>query len=459
MRRHRKPAFGLLVIILVAAPARADSPPKAVPWKFDVVTLKTTPATVLRGLLGEETPRGMRFQVVQRKPGRPTHVFATLLKRDEIGQIERLSDEDRKLLQERIQEIEQNSPEAEKERLGALELQPIAWGDKKEGGWRYSSDFFDLTSNAPEEIVRRTVLHLEQIYTAYARFLPPRHQGGRPTAVLLLTDLNDYRKMLLEQKQPFLNPAFFDPASNRIVCASDLELLGQKLASVKHAHQRMRAELDKAEAEFSKLYKGKERAAMLQPIADKRRELNAADKRNNDLFNLATRTLFATLYHEAFHAYAASFVYPPPAELPRWLNEGLAQIFETALIDAGELRIGHADAARLTRAKDALKKNELVSLTDLLCSGPKQFMLAHVGNKQVSDRYYLTSWGLASFLTFERRLLGSAALDRYVEALREGQDERTAFEELTGQPLPQFETEFRKYLQHLQPDGTVATAK
>src|SRR5258707_1322009 len=130
-----------------------------------------------------------------------------------------------------------------------------------------------------------------------------RDEGGRPTSVLLITDLKEYSRMLREQKQQFLNPAFYDPAGNRIVCASDLEGLGQKLAAVKQVHQRMRADLDRAEADYSKLYKGKERLALLQPIPDKRRELNAADKRNNDQFDPATPVLFAPLYHQAVHGY------------------------------------------------------------------------------------------------------------------------------------------------------------
>src|SRR5206468_381524 len=117
---------------------------------------------------------------------------------------------------------------------------------------------------------------------------------------------------------------------------------------------------------YTKLYKGKELTAFREVITDKRRQLQAAGAKNQLLFDQATQLLFATLYHEAFHAYVASFVYPTSAgELPRWLNEGLAQIFETALIDAGDLRIGHADKARLARAQDAAKKGEMIPLADL----------------------------------------------------------------------------------------------
>jgi hypothetical protein len=446
----------LLPLVLTPETARADTPtdtPAA--WKFEAVHLKN--GAILLGLVTEETPLQIRFQNVRRAPGRPTVVIHTTFKKGEIAKLEKLPAEDHKKLEEHVQELEQNTPQGEKERMGGLELKPVAWGLNPKGGWRYESDHFALLSDAPEEIVRRSALRLEQIYGAYTRFLPPRHKGGQPTTILLISDVAEYRKTLAAMNQKVLNLAVFDPAGNRIVCASDLRQLGDELARLRKLHHEIWEDLNKKEADYNKLYKGKELAALLQLITDKRRQLGNADVRNNQLFDQATQLLFATLYHEAFHAYLAGFVYPPKAgEVPRWLNEGLAQIFETAIIDAGDLRVGHADAARLARAKEAAKKGDLVSLADLLRSGPKQFALGHIGDRQVSDRHYLTSWAVAFNLTFDRRLLGSAALDRYVQALQEGMDAKAAFEELAGQPLAQFEADFRKYLQQLQPDGSLA---
>jgi hypothetical protein len=181
-----------------------------------------------------------------------------------------------------------------------------------------------------------------------------------------------------------------------------------------------------------------------------------ADQMNNATFERDTHQMFSTLYHEAFHAYANSFVYPfRTGELPRWLNEGLAQIFETAIVEAGELRVGHADYNRLVKAKDALRKGELVSVEQLLNSAPKHFLLVHVGERQISDQYYLSAWAVTFYLTFEKRLFGSKEMDRYVRQVADQEDPRAAFEELTGQKLPQFEKEFMRYLQNLQVDGTV----
>jgi hypothetical protein len=102
-------------------------------------------------------------------------------------------------------------------------------------------------------------------------------------------------------------------------------------------------------------------------------------------------------------------VYPrSEGEVPRWLNEGLAQIFESAIFEAGELRVGRADPKRVAALRE-MKKNEL-PLVELLRSGPKQFQVEHAGDREVSDRHYLTSWALAYYLTFDRKILGTKAL-------------------------------------------------
>ena len=86
-------------------------------------------------------------------------------------------------------------------------------------------------------------------------------------------------------------------------------------------------------------------------------------------------------------------------KVPRWLNEGLAQIFESAVAEAGELRVGQADPARLARVKRALQQTRkpdcLVSVADLLKARPRDFVVAHASGKQVADRHYLAAWALA----------------------------------------------------------------
>src|SRR5207249_4255861 len=111
---------------------------------------------------------------------------------------------------------------------------------------------------------------------------------------------------------------------------------------------------------------------------------------------------------------------------------------------------------RLTRAKDAVRKGELVPLARLVRSAPKDFLAAHAGDRAATGGYYLTAWAVAFHLTFERRLLGTPALDRYFRAAAGGAAPEAAFADLVGEPLPAYEAAFHQYLSQLQPDGTVA---
>ena len=58
--------------------------------------------------------------------------------------------------------------------------------------------------------------------------------------------------------------------------------------------------------------------------------------------------MFVRLFHEAFHAYLENYVYPQTDhDVPRWLNEGLAQVFEGGQLESGSLRLDAPDTARL----------------------------------------------------------------------------------------------------------------
>src|SRR5262249_3756167 len=136
MRRNCILPFVLVMACLIVGVRGQAESPAPPPWKLERVELKN--GVVLEGLVTEDSPRLIRFQNVRRKPGRPTVVFHTTIKRDEIATVRRLPEDERKRLQERIEELEQDTPQAEKERMGGLELEVIPWGTTPKGGWRYT---------------------------------------------------------------------------------------------------------------------------------------------------------------------------------------------------------------------------------------------------------------------------------------------------------------------------------
>ena len=430
-------------------------------WPLDVVTLKN--GAKFEGLIVESLPGGLKFRVVKRPPGKPTLTFTTFIDKKEMAEAKRLNDADRKALIERLAALDPDG-RGERRRMDELELGKVDWLGRKNAAAIYEGEQFTLISGAPEEVTRRAAVRLDQIYTAFARFFPPRYEPARPTRVELSGDLDQYRLLLKPIGGVVLNPAIFDPVGNRILCGTDMRRLGDEMQQARVRHLQQIAGVDKYEAGLRELYKGnkQELDRFLAASKKEREKVFAAERENGRTFDLATRRLFAVLYHEAFHSYAASYVYPArtPAEvkqgkgtgeLPRWLNEGLAQIFETPILEAGELRVGHADEDRLKKLHAGLV---LVPLSDLLKAGKEAFIAGHSGEQAASDRTYLTSYSLAIFLMFERRALGTAGFDEYLLAVNGGEEPAKAFAKLVDQDLPAFEKDWHDFLRRLQPDGS-----
>jgi hypothetical protein len=427
-----------------------DVPSQPHGWKFDMVHLHT--GRIFQGLVLKETPAVVRFQCIRQNPGERTKLGpVTTFARYEILRIASLDSKERADLEARLEELK---PAKEQERMESIELQPAPWREQAHGALTVASDHFVLTSNAREEIVRRAAVRLEQIYEAYTRYLPPRAQKATRTQIVLVRSTAEYRQMLQKQLGDILNPALFDPAKNEITCATDLQELADNLDELRKKHQQLRDRLKEQQAILRKIPNPPEEA--VQKLAQLQAKINQADDENARMFARATQRLFQTLYHEAFHAYLAGFVYPADDnEVPCWLNEGLAQIFETAILEAGELRVD-VDPERLKHVKEALRKHQLVSVADLLKADAAKFLVGHANNQQVSDAYYLGSWALAFYLTFAQRKLGTPELDEYVRSLKNGAQPQDAFAKLVGEPLAAAEESFHRYLRALRTDGSTA---
>src|SRR5262249_30995510 len=100
---------------------------------------------------------------------------------------------------------------------------------------------------------------------------------------------------------------------------------------------------------------------------DEKKRLADVQRRNKQKAEEASNAFFRRLAHEAFHAYAENFVFPPEqGRMPRWLNEGLAQIFEAAPLDVDHLRIDAPDPQRKAALRTELNSRQPLSLAGVL---------------------------------------------------------------------------------------------
>jgi hypothetical protein len=457
---HRRCLVLAALLLVIPSAARAED------WKYDVVVLQ--PGVLpegprsLKGLLVDykEGANEIVLRVIHREDGEPTRIEPSTYsyKRSQLVSVEPLDPDDRAVLERRVRALTATPKELRKRirelKPEAVEIDFGKAGKAKGFCYRDEGEHFVLKANVKEEVFLLSVERLALIYNAYAHTLAPRITSARPTLILLAGTQADYQALLKERGLSFFNPAFFDPTRNQVVCGSDLTTLGTQFEQARKDNDRVRAELEKREAELKKVYGTKVPPAVMRPLNEARQQLAATEAANTKRFDEATHVLFRRLYHESFHAYLASFVYSGErAEMPRWLNEGLAQLFETALIEGDEVRVARPDPDRLKRAR----AGELVPLGDLLRSGPRQFLVAHASDKETSDRYYLTSWALAHYLASDGRILNTGKLDDYCRSTRLQADPLEAFAALVGlkkEELPQYEERFRAYLQNLRPAGS-----
>jgi hypothetical protein len=376
---------------------------------------------------------------------------------DEVDRVERLSEADRKELRQRLDAVDRRG-EKEEARAKGVQFTNVPWPDQASPGRQYAGPHFRLVSNANETLVRRVVVRMEDIFQAYVDGLGVRRQPTELTRIVLYRTVEEYQKWQREHGLAILNPAYYDPKRNEIVAASDLERLGVELDRLRQGHQAKLQELDQYEQRLRKHFSGQPPAALRSQVRELRRQLSLVNGENEAKYDHLRGAFFATLFHEAFHAYLDNYVYPAgTAAVPRWLNEGLAQIFETAIVDPGELRVGHVDPKRLAAVQEAVKQGRFLPLRDLLTADAGKFGVAHASEAQRADRYFLASWALAYYLRFDRKPSG-AAIDRYVQIDAQERDKLLAFRNLVDEPLETFERRFHEFLLSLRPDGRVRPA-
>lgn len=432
-------------------------------WPVEKIVLKNQKR--LEGLIQFEGPQHIEFVEIRRKPGEPMRRVFRWIPLERVEDIERLGEKERTRLSLRLREYMRRTEILER-LLGDIELVPSEFEGRP--CLKYDGRWYTLRSRADEETTRLAIVRLEQVFAGFRTYLAPRRRHRETLQIVILGSAPEYQRLLKSRDLDIRQTAYYDPDNNEIVAGGQLASVAAELDDVRAYHEVLVSELREKQAEAEKQIETLGRtlrdagedprqvSAAMRAARDQwkkirqslDRRIRQANWRNDALYHQA----FRHLYHEAFHAYLGNFVIEDAATtVPRWLNEGWAQIFEAGLLEAGTLRVDAPSPERLERLQRELRGDSPLELKHVVTAPVERFIVGYRHRtsdqmEQDSRRVYLYSWGLAYHLTFHRKLLGSSALDTYLKASEPGAppDDIARFEKLVGEGLDQFEKNWRQ---------------
>ena len=142
------------------------------------------------------------------------------------------------------------------------------------------------------------------------------------------------------------------------------------------------------------------------------------------------RKTYEVLQHEGFHQFAWHAFGP---RLPVWLNEGLAQYFEDAVLIDGRMSLGLADSAKIGAIRSALKERRLQPMTTLLDLTNERWAKQLQHDPSHSSLGYAQAWSLTYFLVHAQNGAHKAKLLDYLKRLSDGASPQTAERGAFGQ--------------------------
>lgn len=442
-------------------PKDGDAPRE---WQFE--SLELDDGTVYSGLIQAERETEIEFAEILRPPGKAMFAVVRPVAPESIKEIVRLEGDARAELAARFRQL-RNRALIEAGRMEDVVLRE----DVRDGvqHWTAERDWFHLDSTAEADMTRRCVVRVEQIFRAYRQLLPPRIKQASDLRLLLFGSLDEYRRFMHESGFQIANPAFYSSSHNLIVAGSDLNAYARRLAQVRTQNREVRRQYRTLDAGFTARLAGileemrkrgygeaeieaeaKLRKAVWQRQYDTAmKQIDLAQRQNEAKFAEITEQMFTRLYHEAFHAHVENYVYPHRAgAMPRWLNEGLAQIFESGQLDADTLRIDAPDRDRLKRLQEDLAGGDSIAVADVLTAEENEFLSSH--ESDTAQRHYLYCWGLAYYMAFENSWLTGKAMDQYV-ANQGDYGPMARFVRLVNMPLEKFEKQWEGAILRLGP--------
>ncbi|MBI2956689.1 MAG: tetratricopeptide repeat protein [Acidobacteria bacterium] len=141
------------------------------------------------------------------------------------------------------------------------------------------------------------------------------------------------------------------------------------------------------------------------------------------------------LFHEYIHLVLALNL----ADVPVWLNEGLAEFYEQTEIDRMEFTIGNWQPGWW----DLLQRHDLIPLKALV---ETDYHARPFENEKQRELFYAESWLLVHYVMVSDEGRRRSHFVRFVELLRQGSSQEAAFRDSFGTDFQGMERQLRDYL-------------
>jgi hypothetical protein len=168
------------------------------------------------------------------------------------------------------------------------------------------------------------------------------------------------------------------------------------------------------------------------------------DEVGNQFYELVTcqdANLWRVLAHEGFHQFIG---YELGQQIPMWLNEGMAQYFETSFVTGSRFNVGQVSRQKLALAQYLIVSKKGPPLAQLIQWDRGTFY----ANANVA---YPMSWALVYYLlNANNDRFQQSEFRRYLQDLKLGKDEIVSFQRRFGQSSARWQADFEDYILHLK---------
>ncbi|WP_158545508.1 DUF1570 domain-containing protein [Bremerella cremea] len=421
----------------------------------------------LSGMLLEQSPRGTEFLEINRPPGKPMFAVIHTVSSERVLNVEKISGPDRQQLAVLVDHLRNRTQirEAEKSLLQLVQVKSDVL--ESDSVWQYSSDHFVLTSPLEEDLTRTLALRLDQIFQAFEHWMPPATQPHAKIQIIVFDSISSYSAYLRRIGLQIDNPAVYVPHTNQVLIGSDLGAFQKRLALIEQQHAITLQQWQMADKELSpnlnalaKQLKDmgwspneiasevqSRREAWQRDYRQKQGQIQTTNRRNQAQLRSLLEQTTQHLCHESFHAYVENFLFPQDQyDVPVWLNEGLAQLFEHAQFENASFRIDQPPRKLLAELKARIERDHGLGLQRMLQTESGSFLLFENLHKSQLD--YDVAWGLAWYLVFQKELFTSERLEKYVH--RRGTPQPT-IEDTFGEPVSQLQANWVDFMRKLEP--------